>query len=813
MNRCTPALVFVVLLVLVGCVQHAPASTAGSPGRADLVIGQTGKSNATVIVSPQAGPWERRGATDLVRYIELMIGAAPVLADTREAIDQALGSRSPLLIVGREALDADATLVEALNKSAKKDPFVRADAIVLKRRGNRVYLAGLNDDCHYYAVAELLKRWGCRWYLPTGIGDCIPEHPVLKVGRLSYVYAPPFEIRTYWLSWAGDNTGQLEFMRRNMMTDRMVPPGWHALGQYVKDLVPAGAREPGHEPVYRMPIAEQSTAQHVADKLAAQFAQGKGISLGMEDGQYASDSPVDAQLRAGLWDKYMDIPTLTDAFMVFYNNVSRILQKRYPDSQSKIGFLAYSNITIPPQRDIIAEPPLIAFLAPIQVDAVHGMDDPRSPQQEEYKQMMYRWAQVMQGRLVIYDYDQSMFHWRDIPNPSMQMIARNIHHYRKAGILGIDTESRGATATTFLNLFVRGQLCWNPDVDVDALLEEFYPKFYDPAAKPMAAYWNAIFQAWDKTIVRERRFFAAPAIYTRDLVDELRTHLARAEQLVKPITEKAEPTRNEKLLLERMKFTRLGFGVLESYMQMVWAAGTDVDFAAAVKAGERGLALREQMTDMNPTFTTYRTIGESRGRTYSWWPGEVEQYRALRAYTDGTKGTLLARLPIQWAFRRDRHDSGLVSGWAHRPIDLSYWRSVRHAGSIESHMHNPGHWEMLRTDLYMQAQGVIEPDYRYFNGHAWYRTDVTLSEKQLDGPVHIMFPGVLNECWLYVNGYLVGHRPVKMFWWRRQYDLEWDVDLTDKLRPDKNTITLRIYNPFRLGGMYRRPFLYRPTAQ
>jgi len=128
-------------------------------------------------------------------------------------------------------------------------------------------------------------------------------------------------------------------------------------------------------------------------------------------------------------------------------------------------------------------------------------------------------------------------------------------------------------------------------------------------------------------------------------------------------------------------------------------------------------------------------------------------------------------------------------------------------------MHNPGRWEMLRTDLYMQAQGVIEPDYRYYNGHAWYRTDVTAGKNELDGQVRIMFPGVLNECWLYVNGHLVGHRPVDLSWWRVQYDLEWDVDLTGLLRPGKNTVVLRIYNPFRLGGMYRRPFLYRPTAQ
>jgi hypothetical protein len=34
---------------------------------------------------------------------------------------------------------------------------------------------------------------------------------------------------------------------------------------------------------------------------------------------------------------------------------------------------------------------------------------------------------------------------------------------------------------------------WNPDQDIDAVLKEFYLKFYGPAAEPMADYWSAIY--------------------------------------------------------------------------------------------------------------------------------------------------------------------------------------------------------------------------------------------------------------------------------------------------------------------------------
>jgi hypothetical protein len=439
------------------------------------------------------------------------------------------------------------------------------------------------------------------------------------------------------------------------------------------------------------------------------------------------------------------------------------------------------------------------------------MDDPRSPPRQEYREMMYRWAEVMQGRLVIYDYDQGMLVWRDIPNPSIAAVRQDIKHYRKAGILGVSTESRGALATTFLNLFVRLQLLWNPDADVDQLLAEFYPKFYGPAGGPMAAYWGAILKAWDDTIVTEHEYFVVPAIYTPELIGELDNHLKAAEARIEPLRSKAASDQDAKMLVERMRFTRLTFDVLRNYVEMVRAAATEVDYKAAVEAGERGLAARLELAKMNPHFTT-RVVGvaaETDASGPAWWPGEVKQYRELLDFTNGKNGTLVTKLPLEWAFRRDPHDTGIVSGWAYRDVDLSYWRGLKEGSLLDRHRLNPGHWELLRTDLYAQAQGIVSPAYHSHTGHAWYRTDVDLTAERTAGNVRLRFPGLFNECWLYVNGSLLAHRPLPGLWWLSDYKFEWDVDLKSQLRPGKNTLALRLHNPHHFGGMFRRPFLYR----
>ena len=224
-----------------------------------------------------------------------------------------------------------------------------------------------------------------------------------------------------------------------------------------------------------------------------------------------------------------------------------------------------------------------------------------------------------------------------------------------------------------------------------------------------------------------------------------------------------------------MRFTRLGFDVLDAYTEMVREAASEVEYESARNHGERALAARLELAKMNPTFTT-RVVGVlPKGRTAArrGSPARWSSTAPCYALTDGTKGTLVQKLPLEWAFRRDPHDTGVASGWAYKqPVDLTWWkaeppgpmgRAALPLSATDRHRLNPGHWELLRTDLYMQAQGVVSPDYHSYTGHAWYRTDFDLPAAK--GKTHVMFPGLFNECWLYVNGNLVAHRAYKEPWW------------------------------------------------
>ena len=799
-------IMFIVMIVILSSLTALGNEMAGKATDKELVIVENNKSDAIIIVSPEPGKEECLAAQDLAKYIQLMSGATVEIADTTEKIAKALKSNRPLLILGEEALKAEPSLGITLQKAVTRKKILRSDAILLQRKGNRVYLVGSNDESHYYAVAELLKLWGCRWYMPTQFGESIPEQKRLAIGKLDYSYAPPFEIRTYWLSWVGNKTGQSEFQRRNFMTTGRggMPSTGHAIGKYVKGL---------GKSVMNIPLTDPKTAEHVAAKVDKKFANSKDFSLGMEDGSYTSTYPKDQKLMKLQWDKYYMRWSVADPFLELYNNIARILQKRYPDSTSKIGFLAYANMTIPPVRDMKAEHSLFCELAPIDIDPIHGMDSIQSPPKQEYKAFLYKWAKIMEGRLAIYDYDQGMLVWRDIPNPSHMAFMQDVKHYRDAGILGINTESRNATATIFTNLYFRGQLMWNPDANVSEILNEFYQKFYGPAAKPMREYWNTIYKAWEDTIVTEHEYFVAPAIYTSEILAVMNTKMKEAESIIEPLKKRSSLTRNEKLYLERIKFTRLSCDLTNSYMGMVRAAGTDLDYKKAVVLGKKGLNIREELTAMNETFTTYKRKNSKvygmKEKGPSWWPGEVKQYQNLLQYTNGKKGDLVAKLPEEWNFRRDPKNIGIKENFATQEVDLTYWNENKDKYTLDSRKDHPSdHWEMLRTDLYMQAQGIRHKNRQSYVKPVWYRTEVDIPEEKLKEKLHILFPGLFSEATLYINGEEISHRKQKKLWWRNNYSFEWDVDLAGKFKSGKNTIALRVDCVHHFGGIFRRPFIY-----
>lgn len=715
----------------------------------------------SISVQPDAGHWETKAAADLGKYIHLMTGR------NVEKSASLVSNPNLSFVVGELALKSKPELRRQLKAIQKKNPTLRADAIVSVLEGKTVYLAGSNDDSHYFAVSKFLHDQGCRWYMPNEFGECIPRRETLDLSKLGWSYAPSFEIRRFWISWNGDDTGHEEFAHRNFYNqDNSLSPS-HELGNIINENKLLQS--------YQFGSAELISA--LAQKLAPDHKQSLNLSFGIADAVQTIRSSELLEFTGNIEDKFFNNQVTSDLYLKFYNDLCSELWRRSPESRSKVSFLAYVNLTLPPQRSVTVAQPLVCFLAPIDIDPNHSFESKVSPEKRDYLGAARGWTEVMKGRVVIYDYDQGMLVWRDLPNPSHQVFREDVMVYRDLGILGFSTESRGALATTFTNMFFRGQLMWNPDFDVDLELALFYQNFYGPTAPEMKNYWSDIYQAWAETTTVFHESIAIADIYRRPLVERLRRHMEAAR------AKTADLTSSQK---ERLEFTELSFELIDLYNQMERAAATEGDYTKAVVTGRTALAVREKLTAMNPTFTTYKKMPENGP---GWWPGEVDYYAQLAALTDGRQGKLVRWLDLDWKHKLDPNDVGIWRRWA-AETDLS-------------------NWKILRSDHTTRAQGLFDSEGYSPEGYLWYATELKLSAAETQGNLRLNFPGIFNESWLYIDGKLVHWRQQKPLWWQNDYSFQWDADLTARLKPGKNRIFVRTRIHQNPSGMFRRPFLYR----
>ena len=104
----------------------------------------------------------RESVADLAHYLEKMSGApVDVLTGDLPAGD----ARVPILIAARAAA--------VFGPPGKSAPYKQGFRMVVSPKG--VGLLGESDLASSYAIFELLDRLGCRWYMPSEMGEVIPE--------------------------------------------------------------------------------------------------------------------------------------------------------------------------------------------------------------------------------------------------------------------------------------------------------------------------------------------------------------------------------------------------------------------------------------------------------------------------------------------------------------------------------------------------------------------------------------------------------------------------------------------------------------
>lgn len=442
------------------------------------------------------------GASDQLRT------AAATLAD---CLRQSSGATVP--IVTEDTLPADAPGQFILLGQTQRWPvtFPRdfdGDGFIIAAKGKGVSICGPTDWGTEFGLYDFLERYvGVRWLLPGENGTDIPANTTLVIPEGKVQDQPVFFSRLFsglrgapQAQWARTNRmhGKISF-HHNL--HRVLPGSVHAQAHpEFYSLRDDGQRrlprddsdDSGWQPCFSAP----GSAEAAIKTICAYFEKNPGepsFSLGVNDSSGHCRCP---QCRAGL-PAEKNFLNMYDYSNLYYDWCNRVIEgvlKQYPDKW--FGCLAYSEVAAPPTT-VKVNPRLIPYMT---YDRMKWID----PQIEKAgHEATEAWAKASPS-----------FGWYDYIYGSPYCLPRVFfHHSQKYLQYGQKHGLKAHYAEIYPNwgegpkpyLFMK--LWWNPNQNVDKLLEEWYDRCVGPAAAPDLAKYYAIWERfWTRDILKSKWF-------------------------------------------------------------------------------------------------------------------------------------------------------------------------------------------------------------------------------------------------------------------------------------------------------------------
>lgn len=187
---------------------------------------------------------------------------------------------------------------------------------------------------------------------------------------------------------------------------------------------------------------------------------------------------------------------VSDQYVRLLNSLDEALTAK--NLSSKICFLLYHELLLPPSKEVIANPDRFTMMfAPISRTFEKSYADvdyqaiPTIPTYERNKMVLpnsleknlaylFEWQKVFDGDSFVYDYPLGRAHYGDQGYIHIsQIIHRDIQHLDKLGLNGyISCQELRVGFPHNLPNYVMGEVLWNPNKQFDALKCEYFEAMY-----------------------------------------------------------------------------------------------------------------------------------------------------------------------------------------------------------------------------------------------------------------------------------------------------------------------------------------------
>jgi len=604
--------------------------------------------------------------------------------------------------------------------------------------GRRLLLAGQDGTATLKAVCRLLEELGCRFFVDHPLGEVYPRTKTLTVGKLDIADRPGFLFRSIW----GSNWGGKLWKTWNGAGGLPLNAG-HSWGRYVsKDLFAEhpeyfhqrdGRREPSDWYCTSNPDLRKAFADAVIESIRSGTIH---PSLSPPDGRgYCECEACRAQDDPHSLEPSTGQVCITNRYVDFYQYVARRVAAVSPESI--LNFYCYADYTQAPSRDVRLEPNLCAWIAPIRYCRFHSIGQEGCPSRKQLEELLAGWdgaAAKIAYRTYNYNLAECV-----VPFSMISVWKHDIPYLKQKGCIGINLETLTNWQIYGPHIYLSIRLAYDPVADADAIMDDYFLKFYGPAAAPaMKQYWLGIDRAFAELPSHAGSFFAVHLVYTPEFLRQCQELIDRAAA----------------------------------------AAESDATYAARVQMAAEGLANAAQYTAIrdamnrgdfqqaqrvyNQLLARSRTHQESRlGNHYTvdYLERFVGKHVTAGAAATAPPNRVVTVLPDVWRMIYDEAATGEQQGYARPEFAAAAWPEVATYGKP------------------LDAQGL--PDRQTV---MWYRTKFAVPEKH--GPLAIFFTEVDGGATVYVNGWPVGGSEKKR--------IPFEIDVTPAVTPGENTVAVRV---------------------
>lgn len=727
---------------------------------AEIVKG--GKPVAVIVCDAKPGPAAKLGKKNEATTSQEEALAAKLLVEWVKKITDAEVPISDKPTDGMVSIFVGKTAVRAGLKLDDIDSPTK-EGIRIVVEPNRILIAGQSDAATLKAVCRFLEEQGCRYFMDGPLGEVYPRSPDLTAKPITITEKPALLYRnpkgptwsaTTWKAWNG--AGGEDFAHSHSW-GRYIPKG--LFGQHPEYFAMGadGKRKDGDWLCTSNPEVRQVFADEVIRVIKGGT---KNPSISPPDGRgYCQCEKCKAQDDPKSLEPSSGTVSITNRYVDFYDDVARKVAMVYPDSV--LSFYCYADYTQPPTVDRKLAPNLCAVIAPIRYCRLHAIGDEHCPSRKQQSGMVGGWAKVA-PRIGYYNY---MYNLADATFPMFKYTPCKIDFPFLA-----DKGLAYMTIEVLSNWYIYGpqiylslRMAYNPRLDPAAVMEDYYTKFYGPAAAPfMKRYWLLIDETSNKLDNHSGGFYGLSAVYSPDVIRQCEGLLGQATAAAK----------GDVVLTERVAMHAAGFQNVFDYRD-ICSAMAKGDYPQAKRVYDAMVKRIEELQVKGYANREYGTAYLKRFLAKS-----IEGPLAATA----APNRVVSVLPDKWKLGHDRSPEGDSLAFAAPELDDAKWPLAATYSNT------------------LSGQRLDE------NAVLWYRTKFAVPEKH--GKLVLVFPEVDGTASVYVNGKPIEATPLvpgKAPGVSRRSPFE--VDVTAAVKPGENLVAVRVDNrrlsELFLGGILR----------